>query len=84
MLIERKVVNNAEAVIFTSEEEKILARQSFPLYELKEFVTAYGTSGSIVDKEIARSAFNEKFPSLKGKKYFFIWGEFMKKKDVIY
>ncbi|EPD0171440.1 hypothetical protein BUE65_22470 [Klebsiella variicola] len=79
-LIERKVVNNAEAVIFTSEEEKILARQSFPFYEPKEFVTAYGTSGSIFDKEIARSEFYKKFPFLKGKKILLYMGRIHEKK----
>ncbi len=44
MLAERFVVNSAQALIFTSEAEKLLARQSFPFYRPREIVTVYGTA----------------------------------------
>lgn len=44
ILAERFVVNSAQAIIFTSEAERILARQSFPFYEPREIVTVYGTA----------------------------------------
>jgi len=41
---EYRVLRDARAVIFTCEEERLLARQSFWLYRVKEAVTAFGTS----------------------------------------
>mgnify|MGYP000170255720 CR=1 FL=1 len=41
---EYRVLRDARAVIFTCEEERLLARQSFWLYRVKETVTAFGTS----------------------------------------
>ena len=41
---EYRVLRDARAVIFTCEEERLLARQSFWLYHVKEAVTAFGTS----------------------------------------
>lgn len=40
---EYRVLRDARAVLFTSEEERRLARESFWLYRAKEVVTAYGT-----------------------------------------
>jgi len=39
-----RVLRDARAVIFTCEEERLLARQSFWLYRANEAVTSYGTS----------------------------------------
>jgi glycosyltransferase involved in cell wall biosynthesis len=39
------VLCHADAVFFTCEQEKILARQSFWLYDCNEVVVAYGTAG---------------------------------------
>lgn len=41
---EYRVLRDARAVIFTCEEERLLARQSFWLYRANEVVTNYGTS----------------------------------------
>lgn len=41
---EYRVLRDARRVIFTCEDEKILARQSFWLYKVKEAVTSYGVS----------------------------------------
>ncbi|MEB0151131.1 glycosyltransferase, partial [Pseudomonas sp. CCC2.2] len=41
---EYRVLRDAKAVLFTCEEEKILARQSFWLYKANEVVTAFGTA----------------------------------------
>ncbi|WP_314917288.1 glycosyltransferase [Pseudomonas helleri] len=39
-----RVLRNAEAVIFTCDEERLLARESFWLYRAKEAVAGFGTS----------------------------------------
>ncbi|ABM38481.1 glycosyltransferase [Polaromonas naphthalenivorans] len=41
---EYRVLRDARAVIFTCEEERLLARQSFWLYRANEAVASYGTS----------------------------------------
>jgi glycosyltransferase involved in cell wall biosynthesis len=43
-VIERRVVNLAKSLVFTSETERILARSSFPMYRANESVTVYGTA----------------------------------------
>jgi Glycosyl transferase 4-like domain len=42
---ERRVLRDAAAVLFTCEEERVLASQSFRPYECNEIVVNYGTSG---------------------------------------
>lgn len=65
---EYRVLRDAQAVIFTSEDERILARESFWLYKANEVVTAYGTSEPPQDEEMLRNCFLEKYPELHGKR----------------
>jgi glycosyltransferase involved in cell wall biosynthesis len=67
-LFENKVINNANTVLFTSEEEKRLARQSFLPYNPVEKVVAYGSPIPNVDSELARKSFYSLYPQLKNKK----------------
>lgn len=58
----------ATAVFFTSEQEKILARQSFWLYKANEIVTNYGThapDNSLIDQQSQN--FYNLYPYLKNK-----------------
>ena len=82
LMFEQKVVNNAKGVIFTCEEEKILARKSFPVYSPNEIVTSYGTLGSpiSISKDDAIASFNERFPELKDKKIILFMGRLHEKK----
>ena len=41
---ESRVLRDAAAVLFTSEEERRLARESFPFYRCREVVVNYGTA----------------------------------------
>lgn len=65
---EYRVLRDARAVIFTCEEERLLARQSFWLYRVKEAVTAFGTAtppghgGELAQKFLAAR------PELQGKR----------------
>jgi len=63
-----RVLRDAAAVIFTSEEEKLLARQSFWLYRCNEAVTAYGTSAPPVETGDLSEHFLSQFPDLRGKR----------------
>lgn len=65
---EYRLLRDAAAVMFTSEEEKVVARQSFWLYRAKEVVTAYGTKAPPQDGDRLRTVFFEKYPELQGKR----------------
>lgn len=65
-----KVLRDAHAVLFTSEEERQLAKQSFRLYRANESVVNYGTSTPPQNKEFFRSKFFQQYPLLQGKRLF--------------
>ena len=63
-----RVLRDARAVLFTSEQERLLARQSFWLYQAQELVVGYGTSAPPGDAEWQHQLFMERFPQLAGKR----------------
>ncbi len=63
---EYRVLRDARAVLFTCEEEKLLARESFGWYRCKEEVAGYGTAPPPVAREPAEAAFFSAFPQLAG------------------
>src|SRR5262249_6303466 len=65
---EYRVLRDAAGVLFTSEEERLLARQSFWLYHAKEHVVAYGTSAPPQNGDALREAFLATHPQLRGKR----------------
>jgi glycosyltransferase involved in cell wall biosynthesis len=74
------VIRDAEALFFTCEREKLLARESFWLYDCQEVVIDYGTEG-IPDPEQAFSPeFLEQHPQLDGKQIFLFLGRVHPKK----
>ncbi|MEJ7686827.1 MAG: glycosyltransferase [Variovorax sp.] len=77
---EYRVLRDAAAVVFTCEEERLLARQSFRLYQAREVVGSYGTSTPPQDAEPLSSAFFASFPELKGKRLLLFLGRIHEKK----
>jgi glycosyltransferase involved in cell wall biosynthesis len=67
---EYNVLKHANGVLFTTEEEKLLASKSFHMYSVKEFVINYGISEPTGDPEFQKSLFFEKFPNLREKDIF--------------
>ena len=65
---EFRVLRDARAVCFTSEEERVLARQSFRLYRARETVVNYGTAAPPDDAHAQRELFLNRFPQLRGQK----------------
>ena len=63
-----RVLRDASAVLFTCEQERLLARQSFWLYRCNEFVVNYGTSGPVGEASQQLTSFLARFPQLKGKR----------------
>jgi glycosyltransferase involved in cell wall biosynthesis len=65
---EYRVLRDAAAVLFTSEEERLQARQSFWLYKAQERVVAYGTAQPPRDGKRLREVFLVTHPQLRGKR----------------
>jgi glycosyltransferase involved in cell wall biosynthesis len=76
---EYRVLRDAAAVLFTSEEERRLARESFGLYRCKEVVVNYGTAAP-ANLESARETFFNAFPNLRGERFFLFLGRLHEKK----
>src|SRR5262249_9426438 len=66
---EYRVLRDARAVLFTSEDEKLLARESFGLYKVNEIVVNYGVPEPTGDPVRQRDAFLTQFPHLRGKRF---------------
>jgi glycosyltransferase involved in cell wall biosynthesis len=65
---EYRVLRDAHSVIFTCEEERLLARESFWLYKANEAVSTHGTNSPPENKiELSRD-FLTKHPELKNKR----------------
>jgi glycosyltransferase involved in cell wall biosynthesis len=79
-LAEYRVLRDAAAVLFTSEEERRLARESFSPYQCNEAVVNYGTAAPSVDLEAARDDFFNRFPQLRGKQFLLFLGRLHEKK----
>ncbi|MDQ6625314.1 MAG: glycosyltransferase [Verrucomicrobiota bacterium] len=77
---EYRVLRDARAVLFTSAEERRLARESFGLYRCNERVMNYGTAAPEVDPAIAREEFFALHPTLRGKRIFLFLGRLHEKK----
>ena len=77
-----RVLRDATAVLFTTEQEQLLARQSFWLYQANEVVVGYGTSAPPADGELQRTAFLERFPHLRGQRMLLFLSRLHPKKGV--
>ena len=65
---EYRVLRDARAVVFTCEEERLLARQSFNLYKANEVVTTYGTANPPQNGEQLAQRYLDHNPHLQGKR----------------
>lgn len=65
---EYRVLKDASSVLFTCDEERILARESFWLYKCNEIVVNFGTAAPTDDPQAQRQAFLNQFPQLNGKR----------------
>lgn len=77
---EYRVLRDAAAVLFTSEEERLLARRSFWPYQARERVVAYGTRQPPQDAAPLREAFLAAHPELRGKRVLLFLGRLHAKK----
>ena len=79
---EYRVLRDAAAVLFTSEEERRLARESFALYRANEVVVNYGTAAPEIDWAEAEVELWNRFPHLREEKFFLFLGRLHEKKGV--
>jgi glycosyltransferase involved in cell wall biosynthesis len=77
---EYRVLRDATAVLFTSEDEGLLARQSFWLYKAREEVVAYGTRTPPNNAEVLREHFYVRHPELRGKRVLLFLSRIQEKK----
>jgi glycosyltransferase involved in cell wall biosynthesis len=77
---EYRVLRDARAVLFTSDEERRLARKSFRPYHCRELVTTLGTSAPPAEVASQRALFFARFPHLQGKRLLLFLGRLHEKK----
>ncbi|GAA4328689.1 glycosyltransferase [Variovorax defluvii] len=77
---EYRVLRDAAAVVFTCEEERLLARQSFWLYRAREVVGSYGTSAPPDDGPRQAEVFFSAYPALRGRRVLLFLGRIHEKK----
>jgi len=64
----QRILSHATAVLFTCEEEKILARQSFSRYKVNEIVVPFGTFPPDCDLRAATDEFVARWPEVRGRR----------------
>lgn len=77
-----RVLRDARAVLFTCEQERLLARQSFWLYRARERVVGFGTSSPPGEADAQRRLFLEAYPHLQGKRLLLFLSRLHPKKGV--
>ena len=77
-----RVLRDATAVLFTTEQERLLATQSFWLYQARENVVGYGTSSPPDDASSQREAFLKHFDHLRDQRIFLFLSRIHPKKGV--
>jgi len=77
---EYRVLRDAAAVLFTTEQERLLARESFQLYRCREVVVNFGTAAPEIDSPQMREDFYQAFPQLRGKDFLLFLGRLHEKK----
>jgi glycosyltransferase involved in cell wall biosynthesis len=75
-----RVLRDAEAVLFTCDEERRLARQSFWLYSAREEVVGYGIRPPPPDSAFLREQFLAAYPHLQRKRVLLFLGRIHPKK----
>lgn len=82
-LVEKNVVNDADALLFTCQTELILAREPFtPYHPKKEINIGFGVKSPPQFKSKMTEAFEASCPEVKGKPYFLFLSRIHEKKGV--
>jgi len=79
-LFERHALRDAAAVLFTSDEERLLARQSFAGYACNDITVKYGTAAPGGSPDAQKRKFLEAYPGLARSKFILFIGRIHHKK----
>jgi glycosyltransferase involved in cell wall biosynthesis len=79
---QRKILENAHAVCFTTEEERRLAQKTFWPYECREVVTGLGVGDPPGESNKQIVSFEKKFPKARGKEILLYMGRIHPKKGL--
>ncbi|HEX4319980.1 MAG TPA: glycosyltransferase [Acidobacteriaceae bacterium] len=80
ILQEHRTLNSAQAVCFTSEEEKRVAGIGFPFRRFRGVVVPYGTMGPSGDPAALKASFFQDWPELQDRPYLLFLGRIHPKK----
>lgn len=78
--LQYRILRDARACLFTCEEERLLARQSFWPYRVNEQVVRFGTAAPGGDPEFQRQAFLDQFSVLRDRPFLLNLGRIHPKK----
>jgi glycosyltransferase involved in cell wall biosynthesis len=81
-LVEHRILRDARAVFFTCEEERLLARRTFPRYRCREEVISYGASVPDGGAFAFAPAWQARCPSAVGRRFWLFLGRVHSKKGV--
>lgn len=82
LFLEQRVVNSASAVLFTSDEERLLARLPFKPYRPHEVVVSYGCPKARKSKRALIDIFYSAYPDLIGTKFGLFLSRIHEKKGI--
>ena len=77
-----KILRDARAVLFTSEEERLQAAQSFRPYQCNGVTVGFGTTGALATRSSCAARSSRHFPELMGKKLVLYLGRVNPKKGL--
>ena len=81
-LFEQKVLANAAAVMYTCEEERVLAQKSFSGYKAAERVVSLGIATPEFDLEACKKEFLAQYPNLEGERFLLFLSRIDPKKGI--
>lgn len=82
-LVEEKVVNGVDGILFTCEEELLLARKTFKIYQPKsELNVGYGIQSPPANRSEFSEAFFQRCPQVKGRPFLLFLSRIHVKKGV--
>jgi len=77
-----RVLRDATGVLFTTQRELVLARQSFCLYKANECLVGFGTSAPPDKRDVQINSFYSRYPHLYGKRVILSLSRISKKKGL--
>ena len=81
-ILQHKILKDAKSILYTSSEEKRLAKKSFYPFNVKEKVIGYGIKGNLFNINRNNNSFFKRFPETKNKKIILFFGRVHEKKGL--